>query len=274
MSAASAGSAAIPGPRVGAGREAEVYAWDDDAVLKLYRPGFGGHHAEAAALRSLDGAGVAPRLLDVVDHDGRTGLVLERFDGPDMLTLLQRRPWRVLGLARSLATAHRVVHSVAAPAELPDLRQVLSARINNAVLPPHLRSFAMRVLAGLPDGGRLCHGDYHPGNVLLATDRSVVIDWAAAARGVPEAHYARTLLLLRWADPLPGTPLLSRTLIAMGRSLLARHYAATYRRGAPVLRQVDSWLLVHVAARLSEGIQAEQAMLIGMLDRGYREATR
>jgi hypothetical protein len=27
---------------------------------------------------------------------------------------------------------------------------------------------------------------------------------------VPDADHARTLLLLRWADPLPGTPLLSR----------------------------------------------------------------
>jgi aminoglycoside phosphotransferase (APT) family kinase protein len=274
MTAGSADGAALLGPKLGAGREADVYAWGDAGVLKLYRPGFGGHRAEAAALRSLNGDGIAPRLLDVVDRDGRTGLVLERFDGPDMLTLLQRQPWRVLDLARTLATAHRAVHRVAAPADLPDLRPVLAARIHDAGLPPHLRSFAARVLDGLPDGDRLCHGDYHPGNVLLAADRTAVIDWAGAARGVPEADHARTLLLLRWADPLPGTPLISRTLIAAGRSLLAHRYASTYRRGAPSLRQVDLWLLVHAAARLSEGIQAEQAMLIGILDRAQRAATR
>jgi hypothetical protein len=191
-----------------------------------------------------------------------------------MLTLLQRQPWRVLGLAGALATAHRAVHRVAAPADLPDVRQVLAARIHDAVLPPHLRTFATRVLDGLPDGDRLCHGDYHPGNVLLAADRTAVIDWAGATRGVPDADHARTLLLLRWADPLPGTPLLSRALIAAGRSLLAHRYARTYRRGAPPLRQVDSWLVVHAAARLSEGIQVEQAMLIGFLDRARRKATR
>jgi phosphotransferase family enzyme len=204
------------------------------------RPGFGGHHAEAAALRSLHGQGIAPKLLDVVQRDGRTGLVLERFAGPDMLTLLQRQPWRVLSLAGSLATAHLAVHRAIAPSALPDLRQVLAARIQDAVLPPHLRSFATRILDALPDGDRLCHGDYHPGNVLLTADRTAVIDWAGAARGTGEADHARTLLLLRWANPLPGTPLPSRALIAAGRSLLARRYTRTYRRGAPPVRQVHS----------------------------------
>lgn len=275
MTATGGDGAAQLGRRLGTGREADVYAWGGTgAVLKLYRPGFGGHRTEAAALRSLHGRGIAPKLLDVVEHDGRTGLVLERFDGPDMLTLLPRQLWRGRGLARTLATVHLAVHGVAAPADLPDLRQVLVDRIHDAVLPPRLRDFAARVLDALPGGDRLCHGDYHPGNVLLATDHTAVIDWPAAARGVAEADHARTLLLLRWANPLPGTPPLSRALIAAGRSLLARQYERAYRRGAPPLRQVDSWLLVHAAARLSEGIQAEQATLTGILDRAQRTAKR
>lgn len=198
------------GAKLGAGREAEVYGWGDDAVVKLYRPGFVGHRTEAVALSRLDGHGVAPRLIDVVDCDGRTGLVLERLGGPDMLTVLQRQPWRVLGLARALARAHLAVQAVRVPGDIPDLREVLASRIDDASLPPHLKGFALRVLDGLPAGDRLCHGDYHPGNVLVAADRVSVIDWAGAARGVPEADHARTLLLLRWADPLPGTPLISR----------------------------------------------------------------
>jgi len=261
------------GAKLGAGREADVHAWGDDAVVKLYRPGFGGHRTEAVALATLDGHGVAPRLIDVVDSDGRTGLVLERLGGLDMLTLLQRRPWRMLGLARALAGAHLAVAAIRAPAELPDLRQALAARIEAAALPPRLRDFTARVLDGLPDGDRLCHGDYHPGNVLVAGDRLAVIDWGNAARAVPEADHARAILLLRWADPLPGTPLLSRALVGAARSVFARGYARTYRRGSQrPLRQADSWLVVHAAARLSEGIEVERPSLIGLLDRARREA--
>lgn len=261
------------GPQLGAGREAEVYAWGDDVVVKLYRPGYLGHRAESVALASLDGHRVAPRLIDIVNCDGRTGLVLERLGGSDMLALLQRQPWRVLDLARVLAKAHLAVHSVHAPEDLPDLRQVLATRIEDAALSPQLRAFALRVLDGLPDGDRLCHGDFHPGNVLVAADRVSVIDWANAARGVPEADHARTLLLLRWADPLPGTPLVSRALMAAGRSVFGHRYARTYSGSSQrPLQLVDSWLTVHAAARLAEGIEVEQPTLIGLLDRARRKA--
>lgn len=263
------------GAKIGAGREADVHAWGDDAVVKLYRPGFGGHRAEAAALATLDGHGVAPKLIDVVDCDGRTGLVLERLGGQDMLALLQRQPWRVLGLARALATAHLAIHAVRIPGGLPDLREVLAARIEDAGLPMRLRDFAVRVLDGLPDGDRVCHGDYHPGNVLVAADRVSVIDWVGAARGVPEADHARTLLLLRRAVPLPGTPALSRALMATGRSVFAHGYTRAYTGGSPrPLRQVDSWLIVRTAARLSEGIDIERPTLIDLLDRSRQTATR
>jgi Ser/Thr protein kinase RdoA (MazF antagonist) len=258
----------VIGAKLGAGREAEVHAWGGDAVVKLYRPGFLGHRAEAVALATLDGHGVAPRLIDAVQCDGRAGLVLERLDGSDMLALLQRRPARMVGLARALAGAHLAVHEVRAPETLPDLRQVLAARIDGTDMPPRLRDHASRVLDRLPGGDRLCHGDYHPGNVLVAADRVAVIDWPNAARGAPEADHARTMMLLRRADPLPATPLASRLLMAAGRAAFARRYASAYRGGSPrPLPRVDSWLVVHAAARLAEGIGAERARLIAFLER-------
>ena len=261
------------GPKIGEGREAEVFVWGDGAVVKLYRPGHLGSGTESLVLGQLDGHAVAARLIDVVEHDGRNGLVLERLRGQDMLALLQRRPWRVIGFATTLATAHRVIHDVTAPPALPDLREVLAARVDDANLPTHLRDFVLRTLDQLPPGDRLCHGDFHPGNVLVDADRVAVIDWANAARGVPEADHARTLLLLRWADPLPGTSLIARGLVAAGRSVLARSYSRAYRDTRPP-QHVESWLTVNVAARLAEGIEAERPRFLGILGRSWRQTNR
>lgn len=248
-----------------------MHAWGADAVVKLFRPGFGGHRAEATALAGLGGHGIAPKLIGTVDCDGRTGLVLERLDGSDMLALLKRRPWRLFGLARALAAAHVGVHEVRASGTLPELRQVLATRIDGAELQPRLRDHARRVLDGLPDGDRLCHGDYHPGNVLVTDGRIAVIDWVNAARGAPEADHARTMLLLRRADPLPDAGRAARALTAAGRSAFSRGYARAYMAGSPrPVRQVDAWLVVHVAARLAEGIKVERPALVAFLDRAAR----
>lgn len=263
------------GAKIGAGREADVHRWCDDAVIKLYRPGLLGHRAEARALTALAGPGIAPKLAHTVEWNGRIGLVLERLDGADMLTQLQRQPWRMPGLARTLAATHLAVHQVSAPADLPELRSVLAARITDATMPTRLRDHTLRLLEDLPDGDRLCHGDYHPGNLMLTDGRAAVIDWPNATRGAPAADHARTKLLLRYSAPLPETSRVARTLISSSRSVFARRYTRAYRAGS--VRpppQSGSWLAVQAAARLAEGVAAERATLIALLERRYHQTGR
>ena len=51
-------------------------------------------------------------------------------------------------------------------------------------------------MAQIPDGDRLCHGDFHPLNVMLHRGRAVVIDWVDVTCGNPLADVARTAVLL------------------------------------------------------------------------------
>jgi aminoglycoside phosphotransferase (APT) family kinase protein len=183
-----------------------------------------------------------------------------------MLSILEHRPWQMLDLARSLAEAHALIHGIEAPPDLPELKKLLVARIEAGVEDQSLRDFALRVLEPLPEGNRLCHGDFHPGNVLISELRVSVIDWGNATRGAPEADYARTALLIGHGDPPPGTSRLFRSVIGAGRSIFARAYARNYRRRAQgPLADVRSWEIAHAAARLAEGIEAETSMLIVFL---------
>src|SRR5690554_6359766 len=51
-------------------------------------------------------------------------------------------------------------------------------------------------------------------------------------------------------------------LITIGRSVFAHRYGGR----TATARQTDIWLVVHTAARLAEGIEGEQATLVGVLD--------
>ena len=95
---------------------------------------------------------------------------------------------------------------------------------------------ALEALNGLPDGDRLCHGDFHPGNCIIGDDGMRVIDWPNAYAGDPDADVARTLLTLRVGDPPEGTMGIMRALIWVGRRIMIAYYQRGYRSVRPFER--------------------------------------
>jgi thiamine kinase len=246
--------------RLGAGREAEVFAWGPGRVVRVvHDPELLAR--EAAALRAARAAGApAPEPFEQVEVDGRPGLVMERCDGEDLLAAIGRRPWRVWSIGRRLGRLHAELHQVEAPPSLPVLRDELRPLLGSPLVPDDVRADAGRQLDALPDGDRLCHGDLHPGNVL----GDKVIDWTNATRGAAEADVARTCLLIDVAKPPGGRlPPLAR----VGRRVLRAAYASAYRaeRG-----DVDPgpWLPVLAAARLAEDVDGERDELLRRAWRG------
>ena len=253
--------------RIAQGRQAEIFEWDDGAVLKLFRPDNPGLEMEEMALAAIAGAGgPAPHPLGRIVVDGRPGLLITRVDGIDMLAMLERKPWLVISLARRLARAHAEVHEVAAPMGLPATKDLLAARIESAPLAPELKELALGHAAALPEGDRLCHGDFHPGNVLVASGRVSIIDWPLASRGHPAADYARSALLMEIGDPPPVSAFM-RALVMIGRRWFSRAYATTYERLVPVDPEVVRHArIAHIAARVLEGIEVEIPKLTALLE--------
>ena len=208
-----------------------------------------------------------PTVDDVIVVDGRPGLVMDRVDGTDLLTELARRPWRFVRRARELGALQAQLHETVAPARLPALRDDLRGRIEGA---PHLdarhRSVSLELLDRLPDGDRLCHGDFHPGNVIVGDRGPVVIDWTNAARGDPMADLGRTLLLVGLAARPDVSPV-ARAFDAFGRRRFRAVWLRAYRRRRPIdADRLDHWETVNAAARLWEGIEEEVPALVAFLE--------
>lgn len=148
----------------------------------------------------------------------------------------------------------------------------MRARIESSDrLPPRLAAFALEALDRCPDGDRLCHGDFHPGNVLVGGDGPLVIDWTAATRSDPAADVARTMFLLRSGAPMPGTPAPVRAIIAAGRKVFARFYLKGYRQRASAdPAAIRAWEVPTAAARLAEGIEEETESLLSWLQARHR----
>jgi aminoglycoside phosphotransferase (APT) family kinase protein len=134
------------------------------------------------------------------------------------------------------------------------------------VFVPALRDKALSILSELPDGDRLCHLDFHPGNVIRDAATMIVIDWSSAARGDPLADVAFTLLGLQGGAAPPGTALVTRIFAPLGRRTILRGYLRSYRNHANVDEvRLARWRIVAAAVRLTFEIEGESDLLTEIL---------
>lgn len=260
------------GAMLGAGRTAEVFAWGDDEVLKLLRTGFperlGQREAHVAALVARLPVG-APRFGGTTRVDGRLGLVYERLRGPSMLDRVAAHPWAIDRTASRFAELHAAVHGsdgTGLPGQAADLRLMIDRA--GVGLPAGARDAALARLDALPTGSAVCHGDLHPGNVIVTPRAEVVIDWETATCGNPAGDVARTLFLLRHGRAPDRLPRIQRALIVLAKRRFASTYLRQYRRLLGIDdEELAAWRLPVLAARLGEGIVEEREALVELIER-------
>ena len=259
-----------PGPLIGTGRTAEVFAWGDGQVLKLYRAGMPAQWVadEARVGRIVVDAGLAaPAVGDMVELDGRFGVVYERLDGQSLLDYMASHPAEIPALGRQFAELHAQMHDCHRP-ELPSQRKGFVDAIEYA---PQLstahKQAVLRRLDGLPDGQAVCHGDYHPGNLVVTRSGLVVIDWMSASHGNPVADVARTTLMFRLARvPEYYSPETQDAVDRARRSFYGAYLSAYLSRRPFPIEEIEAWIPVLAAARLCEGIVEEEAELLKLVE--------
>ncbi|MEX2246388.1 MAG: phosphotransferase [Dehalococcoidia bacterium] len=254
--------------RIAQGREAEIFAWEDGSVLRLLRQAGapGRLEREAAAMEAVRLAGLpVPRVLGLTEQLGRPGMIMERVDGPDLLMVFSRKPWTLWSGSRVCGELHARVNAIEAPETLPALGDEVRRKIMSSV-PSELARTPLMLLDELPGGDRICHGDYHPGNVLMTAAGPMIIDWPNAARGNPDADFARTVLLGRLGEPPPGASFIVREGTRFFRGIFRRAYLKAYTKVRPVDGEsLRRWQIVRAADRIAEGVESERPALEAIL---------
>ncbi|MBY3086824.1 aminoglycoside phosphotransferase family protein [Rhizobium laguerreae] len=229
------------GRLLGSGKEAEVFEYGALA-LKLYRRAASkaSSFREAANLSILERLALpAPKVHAVGEFDGRWGVLMDR--APDQfVSTAESAP------LEDMAQLHRRLHEKPGDG-LPSLMARLSARIRRAEgLDAASRNRLLLELDSLPDGDRVCHGDFHPWNIHGSGQGFMIVDWLDACCGNPLADVCRTYVLLHHAMP-------DR---AMG---YVEAYASV--TGSEV-SAILAWLPAIAAARLTEGVANENDELL------------
>ena len=159
--------------------------WEDGTVLKLFVKGYPESAVEreflnAKAINVMNFA--KPKAYEIFCYEEQVGIIYDRVEG-ETLSDWVLKTGDLQECAKYMARLHKTIvqNSVS---NVPDYKQFFKSNILNAAainLVERARVFA--ALDKLKDGNTLCHGDFHPGNILLSNGHTMVIDFMNVCHG-------------------------------------------------------------------------------------------
>jgi aminoglycoside phosphotransferase (APT) family kinase protein len=222
----------------------------------------------------VDQAYPAPRVIAVFDPGELGDLpvqVMQR--GPDatLLDAVKRAPWRAPKLVDRLAALQVQLHALPVdrwPEPDGDGLAARRLRLVRRWLAAHddadLRAALTRVEPLLPEldaSPRVaCHGDFHPLNVLVDGDESMVVDWTDAALGDRHGDVARTHLLFHFGAALATSNRAAKALMGASQGWLSKRFLTAYQRAVPLdAERLRKWEAVHLLHGWAQVVEAHDA---------------
>jgi uncharacterized protein (TIGR02172 family) len=242
-----------PGRFIGRGNTADVYQHNEKLALKLYNEKFGSHLAsyEQQVMSALNEAGApAPQVFDIVQYGGRYGLMMELIEGQTLDKMMRAELARLGEFGGLMASLHAAMHK-ATTSRLQSQHRALADRIsNNKPILGDLTTAVLNYLDTLPAGSNVCHGDFHPKNIMASRGKALVIDWTNAYSGHPLSDVMLTRL--RLTSPyvpqnFPG----DASVFLDAKKVVYDSYINNYAALTGVnIHELDDWLLPCAAAQL------------------------
>jgi thiamine kinase-like enzyme len=206
----------------------------------------------------FDSGITTPQPIKLIHYADRMGIVYQRIEGSTMLKSFTRKPWAISKETSKMATLHAEIHGKTVR-NLPSQRARLIDRIQHApLLSDEDKEKILTLLLQLRDDTKLCHGDFHPDNIIVG-QREWIIDWMTGMAGNPAGDVARTILLLQLGTMPERTPKIIVNLFCRIRKQMVKTYLKEYVRVTNLSEQeINQWLVPVAAARLSEWIPEDE----------------
>jgi len=263
------------GKLIGKGMTAEVYEWEKDRVLKLFADRYNQDWVKVEAKKgsAVHNAGISsPSVFDVIDVDGRTGIILQQIYGKSMLREIQEEPWKSYLFAQKLARFHYKIHQYSSD-ELPSQRERFAFTINrSSKLDGETRNKIIDYVDSLPNGKSICHGDLHFNNVIISNKKLVAIDWSSAYQGNPLGDVARTCMMMSSPSSPIRIPDVISSFFQYAKWLIYWTYLNEYMRLSKAkFEDIDAWMLPVAAAKLKDKVHGDEKWLMDIINKRLKQ---
>jgi aminoglycoside phosphotransferase (APT) family kinase protein len=254
------------------GGQADIYELSERKVLRVgRRPQDVERIAyEYSVYSCLAGTDVTiPKAYELVEAGGLPAIIMERLEGPSMMDQIRADPLTAKAKARELAELHLEIGKINAPEQITDVKAKAKFCIGKSeALSEPDKEKILDVLKLLPEGTSLCHGDFHPGNIMVQGNRNYVIDWSAASRGDFHADVAHSYILMRVVPKVPHMNSMMHFIQKRIGRAIANTYLSTVRdRVALDSTDLSRWMLINAAERTYYGMPSERKDLLAFIGR-------
>ncbi|WHY92322.1 aminoglycoside phosphotransferase family protein [Neobacillus cucumis] len=254
------------GKLIGRGNTAEVYEWGENEVIKLFDlqiPESLVDEEYQSNILIQDLQLPSPLVNGKTEIDGKKAIIYEKINGNSLTKQLTRNPFAIQGRAKLFSQLHQQIHKKDGAA-LPKQTTYLTRNIQHTnLLTPEEKQAICDFLKQLPEGHQVCHGDFHPDNILVSKNQVKVIDWMTAACGNPIGDIARTYIILKHAYLPKNMPAFVRASLERVRNRFCTYYLEEYREQTSLtLEDLEKWTIPVMAARLIEGVHPDEKAVL------------
>ncbi len=188
-----------------------------------------------------------PKLLEVKKINNRWALISEQIEGHTIEELMQLDPANFDEYLNLFVQVQQVVLNNNVPL-LNRIKEKFQRKLESATnIDENTKYELLQRLQGMKNHDELCHGDYHPSNVIVKADGTIfIIDWAHVTQGNAAADAARTFLLFSME----------------GKEEVANKYLELFSTQSNIPKQaIQRWIPIVAATQMTKNIPEEQAFL-------------
>ncbi|EJQ51980.1 aminoglycoside phosphotransferase [Bacillus wiedmannii] len=245
------------GEPIAKGNTANIYLYENK-VIKLFKEYLTDKESmnEAKKQKYAYSCGLpVPNVFEVTKVQARQAIIMEYVKGESIGDLLLNNLNEAEHYINICVNEQKKIHAIRVNIdEIESMRGRLEPQIKSVYkLDEQQKENILNKLASIKFEPRLCHGDFHPFNLILSNKNVNIIDWVDASSGDIRADVFRTYLLY-----------------AQASIELAEMYLQIYCSNTDLTRdEIFQWAPIIIAARFSEKVSPQNEVYLNILLKRY-----
>lgn len=237
---------------IASGQEAVVYR-NGELAVKVFNestPKTAALYEAFTHSRIEDTGLLVPKIHEVSKKDGKWAITMDCIEGKTLYDVMLEDPQHMEDHINSMVDLQVEIHSKKAPHLARQKDRFITQIQGLSYIDDSKKYELLTRLDGMPKHKKLCHGDFHPMNIIIKEGEYYIVDWVNASRGNASADVANTYLIM-----------------SLKNKETAEIYLNTFCDKTNTRKDyVQRWIPIVAAARLTENKEEERELLLNWLD--------